>query len=79
MANICCLGDSHIEMEAACLMSKYFCNALLKTVKFKEHPRPDELVKQHSLVSSKFSQIYLSVRNLSIRLEKKTKQSPDTS
>ena len=56
-------------------MSKYFDNALLKTVKFKEHPRPDELVKQHSLVSGKFSQIYVSVRNLTIRLEKKAKDS----
>jgi hypothetical protein len=45
MANVICLGDSHIEMEAAHLMAKHFDSAIVKTIKFKEHPRPDELIK----------------------------------
>ena len=43
---------------------------MIKTIKFRENPRPDELVKQLELVSDKFEQIYTSIRNLTIRLEK---------
>ena len=47
-----------------------FETALIKTVKFRENPSPDELVKQLNLVSQKFTQICSSVRNLTIRLER---------
>jgi len=48
------MGDSHIEIDAAHVLARQFDQALIKTVKFKENPRPDELIKQHQLVKSKF-------------------------
>jgi len=49
---------------------RQFSQAMIKTIKFRENPRPDELVKQLDLVFDKFEQIYMSIRNLTIRLEK---------
>jgi len=39
-------------------------------VKFREFPRPNELVKQLNLVMQKFEEIAYSPKNLTIRLEK---------
>ena len=71
ITNIVCLGDSNIEMDAAHHLATKFPKALIKTVKFREGPTPDELVKQLNLVLQKFEQICVSVRNLTIRLERK--------
>jgi hypothetical protein len=46
ITNLICLGDSHIEMDAAHILAKSFNQALIKTIKFRENPKPDELVKQ---------------------------------
>ncbi len=43
---------------------------MIKTIKFREQPRPDELIKQLDLVNEKFDSIYMSMKNLTIRLEK---------
>jgi hypothetical protein len=43
----------------------------VKTIKFRENPRPDEMVKQLGLVVEKFGEIFESNKNLTIRLEKK--------
>jgi len=40
-------------------------------VKFREFPRPNELVKQLNLVISKFDSICNGIKNITIRLEKK--------
>jgi hypothetical protein len=48
-----------------------FQKALIKTVKFRELPRPNELVKQLNLVIVKFDEIINNSKNLTIRLEKK--------
>lgn len=69
--NIICLGDSAFEMEAAALLGRRFEQALVKTVKFKECPNADELIRQTSLVLEKFDQIYTTLKTLSIRLSKK--------
>jgi len=66
------LGDSHIEIDAAHVLAQQFNQTMIKTIKFRENPRPDELIKQQDLVSEKFEQIYTSIRNLTIRLEKRT-------
>ena len=36
-----CMGDSNIEIEAAQVLVKEFTEVLVKTVKFKENPKPD--------------------------------------
>jgi hypothetical protein len=71
VANIICMGDSIIEMEAAHVLASKFSQAFIKTIKFREAPKPEELVKQLSLVSEQFSTIYSSVKNLTIRVERK--------
>lgn len=69
--NIIALGDSMMEMDAAHHLAMRFQKSLIKTVKFREFPRPNELVKQLNLVINKFDEICNSVKNLTIKLEKK--------
>jgi len=68
--NIVALGDSMMEMDAAHHLAMRFQKALIKTVKFREFPKPNELVKQLNLVIMKFDEIINNSRNLTIRLEK---------
>ena len=71
MKNVVALGDSMMEMDAAHHLAMRFQKALIKTVKFREYPKPNELVKQLNLVITKFDDIINNARNLTIRLEKK--------
>lgn len=70
ITNIIALGDSQMEMDAAHHLASTFSKALIKTVKFREFPKPNELVKQLNLVITKFDEICNSAKNLTIRLEK---------
>ena len=74
VTNLLCFGDSIIEIESTHNLAARFSNVFIKTVKFKENPLPGELHKQLSLVIERFPQIYSSVKNLDIRVEKKEKQ-----
>ncbi len=71
ITNLICLGDSNIEMDAAHMMAKHFAQVMTKTVKFKENPQPEELLKQIELVTEKFDTIFTKLRNLTVRLEKR--------
>ncbi|CAD7967124.1 unnamed protein product [Amoebophrya sp. A120] len=71
ITNLVSLGDSNMEMEAVHVMGKQFDQALIKTIKFRESPTPEELVKQLELVAQKFEKIILNARNLKIGLERK--------
>ncbi|CAD7952878.1 unnamed protein product [Amoebophrya sp. A25] len=71
ITNLISLGDSNMEMEAVHVMGKEFAQALIKTIKFRESPTPEELVKQLELVGQKFEKIILNARNLKIGLERK--------
>jgi len=71
VSNIICMGDSVIEIEAAHILGSKFSQAYIKTIKFRETPKPEELMKQLSLISEQFANIYSSVKNLTIRVEKK--------
>jgi hypothetical protein len=71
MTNIVALGDSMMEIDAAHHLAQKFSQAFIKTVKFREMPKPNELVKQLNLVIQKFDEIVHSAKNLTIRLEKK--------
>jgi len=71
ITNLICLGDSHIEIDAAHILAQKFRQAMIKTIKFRESPKPEELVKQHELVHEKFEQVFLSIKNLTIRLERR--------
>lgn len=76
ITNLCSLGDSTIEMDAVHVMGNEFAQALIKTVKFRETPTPEELAKQLELVSQKFEKIVLNARSLKISLERKWVPSP---
>ena len=71
VTNLICMGDSEIEIDAAHVMAKMFDKAITKTIKLKENPRPEDMVKQLSLVVDKFEQIFVSLKNSTIKLEKK--------
>ena len=73
VTNIICLGDSFCEMEAGIVLAKCFREAFVKTIKFKEFPKLDELNKQLLLVFNQFNSICSAVKNLTIRVEKNKK------
>ena len=50
--NIIAIGDNELEIDAAINLSKQFSESLIKTIKFREFPRPNELVKQLNLFNS---------------------------
>ena len=74
VTNIICIGDSLFEMEAGRILASKFTEAFIKTIKFREAPKLDELMKQLKLVCAQFGSIYSSVKNLTIRVEKKKKE-----
>lgn len=71
VTNLIAIGDSTIEMDASKNLSTKFPRALLKTVKLRENPSPEELIKQLMLIHQRMEKICTSVKNLTIRLEKK--------
>lgn len=71
LTNIICIGDSTLELEAAQHICSALSQAILKTIKFKQAPRIEELLKQQEVVLEKFDQIYMTLRSLTIKVEKK--------
>jgi hypothetical protein len=55
-------------MEAGQILASSFEKSLLKTVKFRENPRIEELVKQQELLEKKLDEIVNTPKNLTIRL-----------
>ena len=74
VTNIICIGDSLFEMEAGRILASNFKEAFIKTIKFREAPKLDELLKQLKLVEQQFGAIYSSIKNLTIRIERKKKE-----
>ena len=74
ITNIICVGDSIFEMEAGKILASKFIHAVIKTIKFREKPKPDDLNKQLNLVLNQFNSIYNSSKNLTVRVEKKNKK-----
>jgi hypothetical protein len=71
VTNLNSLGDSDYEMDATQLMGKSFEQAVVKTFKFRDHPTPDELVKQLELVLRRFEEIVVRAQSLKISLERR--------
>ena len=74
VTNIICVGDSLFEIEAGRILASNFKEAYIKTIKFREAPKLDELLKQLKLVSQQFGSIYSSIKNLTIRIERNKKE-----
>ncbi len=74
VTNIICIGDSLFEMEAGRILASNFKEAFIKTIKFREAPKLDELLKQLKMVAQQFGAIYSGIKNLTIRIERKKKE-----
>ena len=70
--NIICLGDSTYEIKAARHLLANFPNGFLKTIKFRENPKIDQLITQLNLVLDKFNYIYSACKNWTITIDKKS-------
>ena len=71
--NIICVGDSNSEIEAAQKMGGMFREAYVKTIKFREDPKIEQIIKQLNLIYGQFNSIYKEVRSITTRIEKKSK------
>ena len=66
--NIICFGDSNIELEAGKQLASQISNCFIKTIKFKECPEPDDIIKQINLIFTKLNYIISKSKNLSITI-----------
>jgi hypothetical protein len=73
VTNLISVGDSIVDLEAAYILASYFGKAFTKTIKFRESPKPGELNKEIKLINKQFEKIFSSVKNLLIRIDKKSR------
>jgi len=73
LTNILCFGDSNIEIDACKIFTSKFENAYVKTVKFREKPKPEELIKELKLVKNQIESIYSALKPLTLNVERKFK------
>ena len=71
VTNLICIGDSFFEIEAGRILASKFKEAFIKTIKFKESPKLNDLLKELSVVNKQFITIYNTIRNMKIKIEKK--------
>ena len=71
VTNMICLGDSLIELDAAKTLASQLNESFVKTIKFKENPEIEDLIKQLILINNKINYIYSKPKNLSITIEQK--------
>jgi hypothetical protein len=69
--NIICLGDSMLELEAAKNLASKFNGPCLKTIKFKENPGIEDLIRQLNLIEGEFNYIHSKAKSLSITIEQR--------
>jgi hypothetical protein len=69
--NMICFGDSSNELEAGKNFASHLRESFVKTIKFKEKPEIEDLIKQLNLIENKFDFIYSKAKNLSIVVEQK--------
>ena len=66
-----CFGDSIVELEAGKKLASKINNSFIKTIKFKQGPEPEDIIRQLNLLENKFNYIYSQARNLSIKIDQK--------
>jgi phosphoglycolate phosphatase-like HAD superfamily hydrolase len=72
LTNLIAVGDSDFEMDAARIMGHRFAEGLTKTVKLRENPAPEELVKDLEFLSRNFTSVVDSVKNLQLNVLRKS-------
>lgn len=68
IGNLLSLGDQDTDMEATHAFAKVFDTAIVKTIKFKELPKPDTLLRQHKLCLKEFRYIAEHAESLEVSL-----------
>jgi len=71
ITNLISVGDAKYEMDAAMIMGKDFSECFIKTIKLRDNPSPEELLRQLDLVTQNFEQIVNNARNMKVSLERK--------
>ena len=71
ITNIICIGDSINEIQAGKLLASNFENVCIKTIKFKQNPRIEDLKFQLLLIIEQFDLIFSTIKNWNITVEKK--------
>ena len=54
-------------------MGGMFREAYVKTIKFREEPKIEQIIKQLNLIYGQFNSIYKEIRSITTRIEKKSK------
>ena len=67
--NIICIGDLNSDLDAGKNLAREIGNCYIKTIKFKERPKPDDIIKQINLILTKFNYIFSKQKNVSIVLD----------
>jgi len=71
ITNLISIGDSSFEMDAALAIGELCPQAIVKTVKFREQPSPEELAKELLLAGERLKKIVESGRALQVAMERK--------
>ena len=71
ITNIICIGDDNSEIIAAKKLGESINECLVKTIKFREAPKLDELIKQLILINDQILRVYKYPKNLTIQVNKK--------
>jgi len=71
ITNIVSIGDDNGEMIAAQKLGEKINNCIVKTIKFREEPNLQELIKQLILINDEILRIYKYPKSLTIQVEKK--------
>lgn len=72
MINLLAFGDSQFEIDAAAILGSKFPKSSIKTVKFKQSPTPQDMIKQVKLVLKNFESICNSGKHMTVKLQKET-------
>lgn len=72
VTNFIAIGDSVFEMDAAIGVGEVFPNAIVKTVKFRPDPSPEELRKELELAYRRLVYIVESGRDLQVAIERRS-------
>ncbi len=70
-SNILNFGDTPTDIECGGLLAKLFKESYLKSIKFRENPTIQELIKQLNMILSQFDMIFKVVKNITVKVEKK--------
>lgn len=76
ITNLIVIGDSSFEIDAALAIGHLFPKAVVKTVKFREAPTPEELVKELQLAGDRLRKIVESGKPLQVAMERRSAIQP---